>query len=147
MGSHFLLQGIFLTQGLNLGLLHCRQILYQLSYQGRFRGHIYLILHCVPVGNVSEDEHSLNSLPHSYCVTSWEDCFFSNAIHLVPLIQTELQAFAQPIMYPFLLPSKMPSFSLYSLFSIQLMHHLFQKAFSSYRTHMDSPSVNLPNPY
>ena len=30
---HFLLQGIFLTQGLNPGLLHCRQILYQLSYQ------------------------------------------------------------------------------------------------------------------
>ena len=29
-----LLQGIFLTQGLNGGLLHCRQILYQLSYQG-----------------------------------------------------------------------------------------------------------------
>ena len=34
---HFLLQGIFLTQGLNLGLLYCRQILYQLSYQGRER--------------------------------------------------------------------------------------------------------------
>ena len=29
-----LLQGIFLTQELNLGLLHCRQILYQLSYEG-----------------------------------------------------------------------------------------------------------------
>ena len=28
MGSHSLLQGIFLTQGSNLGLLHCRQILY-----------------------------------------------------------------------------------------------------------------------
>ena len=28
------LQGIFLTQGLNLGLLHCRQILYHLSHQG-----------------------------------------------------------------------------------------------------------------
>ena len=26
--------GIFSTQGLNLGLLHCRQILYQLSHQG-----------------------------------------------------------------------------------------------------------------
>ena len=25
---HFLLQGIFLTQGLNLSLLHCRQILF-----------------------------------------------------------------------------------------------------------------------
>ena len=31
---HFLLQGIFPTQGLNLGLLHCRWILHWLSYQG-----------------------------------------------------------------------------------------------------------------
>ena len=28
MGSHSLLQGIFLTQGSNLNLLHCRQVLY-----------------------------------------------------------------------------------------------------------------------
>ena len=28
MGCHLLLQGIFLTQGLNLSFLHCRQILY-----------------------------------------------------------------------------------------------------------------------
>ena len=34
MGCHFLLQGIFPTQGLSLGVLHCRLILYQLSYQG-----------------------------------------------------------------------------------------------------------------
>ena len=34
MGSLSLLQGIFLTQELNWGLLHCRWILYQLSYQG-----------------------------------------------------------------------------------------------------------------
>ena len=34
VGSLFLLQGIFPTQGSNSGLLHCRQILYQLSYQG-----------------------------------------------------------------------------------------------------------------
>ena len=34
VGCHFLLQGIFLTQGLNPGLLHCRQILYHLSHQG-----------------------------------------------------------------------------------------------------------------
>ena len=33
-GRHSLLQGIFLTQGSNLGLLHCRQILYCLSHQG-----------------------------------------------------------------------------------------------------------------
>ena len=31
---HSLLQGMFLTQGSNPGLLHYRQILYHLSYQG-----------------------------------------------------------------------------------------------------------------
>ena len=34
VGKLTLLQGIFPTQGLNPGLLHCRQILHQLSYQG-----------------------------------------------------------------------------------------------------------------
>ena len=34
VGSLSLLQGIFLTQELNWGLLHCRWILYQLNYQG-----------------------------------------------------------------------------------------------------------------
>ena len=33
MDSHFLLQGIFPTQGSDPGLLHCRQILYSLSHQ------------------------------------------------------------------------------------------------------------------
>ena len=34
VGCHFLLQAIFATQGLNLGLLHYRQILYHLSHKG-----------------------------------------------------------------------------------------------------------------
>ena len=34
VGCHFLLYGTFLTQGLNSGLLHCRQILYHPSHQG-----------------------------------------------------------------------------------------------------------------
>ena len=33
VGSHFLLQGIFPTQGSNPGFLHCRQIPYYLSHQ------------------------------------------------------------------------------------------------------------------
>ena len=33
VGCHFLLQGIFLIQGSNPGLLHCRQILYSRSHQ------------------------------------------------------------------------------------------------------------------
>ena len=38
MGCHFILQKIFLTQGLIPGLLHCRQILSHLSRQS----HLYL---------------------------------------------------------------------------------------------------------
>ena len=34
VGCHALLQGIFADKGWNLHLLHCRQILYHLSYQG-----------------------------------------------------------------------------------------------------------------
>ena len=48
---HALLQRIVSTQGSNLGLLHCRQILYHLSYQGSplwpakgllLQGHLFL---------------------------------------------------------------------------------------------------------
>ena len=35
-GCHFLLQGIFPTQGSNPGLPHCRQTLYHLSHQGSY---------------------------------------------------------------------------------------------------------------
>ena len=44
VGSLSLLQGIFLTQKSNQDLLHFRQILYQLSYQG---SHIYIFLSLV----------------------------------------------------------------------------------------------------
>ena len=42
---HLLLQGIFLTQELNLGLLHCRQVLYHLSYQ---QSSLTVPISCVP---------------------------------------------------------------------------------------------------
>ena len=44
-GLPFPSPGIFLTQELNLGLLHSRQILYQMSYEGRPHvpiGHLYI---------------------------------------------------------------------------------------------------------
>ena len=44
VGSRSLLRGIFLIQELNRGLLHCRQILYQLSYQGRLEMKTGIIL-------------------------------------------------------------------------------------------------------
>ena len=44
MGCHSLLQGIFLSQGLNPGLLPCRQSLYSLSHQGSLYACIALFL-------------------------------------------------------------------------------------------------------
>ena len=41
MGSLSLLQGIFLIQDSSLRLLHCRQILYQLSYEGSPKTYIF----------------------------------------------------------------------------------------------------------
>ena len=48
VGCHSLLNGIFPTQGLNLGLWHCRQILHYLSHHGSSFGPLslqYLSLH------------------------------------------------------------------------------------------------------
>ena len=46
VGSLSLLQGTFPTQGLNSGLLHCRQILYQLSHRGssKVKGELLIIM-------------------------------------------------------------------------------------------------------
>ena len=44
VGSPYLLQGIFPTQGSNLGLLHFRQILYCLSHQGSQVGNIGIVV-------------------------------------------------------------------------------------------------------
>ena len=48
VGSLSLLQGIFPTQESNQGLLHCRQILYHLSYQGSLYMCVYIFVYlCV----------------------------------------------------------------------------------------------------
>ena len=44
MGSHSVLQEIFLTQGSNPGLLYCRQIIYHLSHQGSLVGGPIIII-------------------------------------------------------------------------------------------------------
>ena len=70
MGCHSLLQGIFLTQGSNPGLLHCRKILYHLSHQGRYiyiylnhiAIHLKLIQHCKLLFSHSVMSNSLR--PH-----------------------------------------------------------------------------------
>ena len=59
VGSYSLLQGIFPTQGLNPGLLHCRWIHYQLSHQGS-NGH--------ELGQTLEDGEGQGSL---VCCSPW----------------------------------------------------------------------------
>ena len=63
MGCHFLLQGIFLTQGSSLRLLHCRQVLYHLSHQGSLGDHTYIyykaqLLHTLKLCCFVSDEGS-----------------------------------------------------------------------------------------
>ena len=57
---HVFLQGIFLTQGLNLGLLHCRQILYCLSQQGSLEKHWQM--YTVDIVGRVKDRETLESL-------------------------------------------------------------------------------------
>ena len=68
VGSHSLLQGIFPTQGLNSGVLHCRQMLYCLNYQGSPEAlciYIYLYIYaCVCTYIQIEDRVSLHTHIH-----------------------------------------------------------------------------------
>ena len=56
VGCLFLLQGVFPTQESNLGLLHCRHIVYHLSLQGSpqtyINGHKNTIVSCIQPGLV-----------------------------------------------------------------------------------------------
>ena len=53
VGCHFLLQEVFPTNGLNLGLPHCKQTLYCLSHQGSYmlsqvsESSLFLWLNCI----------------------------------------------------------------------------------------------------
>ena len=75
VGSHFLLQGIFPTQGSSLGLLYYRQILYHLSHLGSPRGPRNPEPKCVP--SICSPKH-LNSPPlESLLRTQWECVSFT----------------------------------------------------------------------
>ena len=63
---YFLLQGIFLTQGSNPGLLHCRQVLYQLSYQRSPIG-------IVKPGNFQDLSLFTAKRNNSWTSTGWEN--------------------------------------------------------------------------
>ena len=63
---HVLLQGIFPTQGSNLGLLHCRQILYRLNYEGRNKQYLSVF----ESHSLKEWLHYLTSPPKTSVITT-----------------------------------------------------------------------------
>ena len=67
MGCHALPQGIFPTWGLNLGLLHCRQILYPLSHLGMqiFRAWVEATADCSQIVVEEKKSFLLKSPPFS----------------------------------------------------------------------------------
>ena len=60
VGCHALLQGIFSAQGLNLGLPHCRQILYHLSHQGSLKNSYNSIKNNVKIRSKDLHRHTTN---------------------------------------------------------------------------------------
>ena len=71
---HFLLQGIFPTQGSNLGPLHCRQTLYPLSHQGslflrRFLKKLEIELPYDPAITQRKPKLKENMYPNVHCST------------------------------------------------------------------------------
>ena len=69
VGWHFLLQWVFLTQGLNPDLLHCRQILYLLSYQPWYITLIkYIFFKCNGKIQMNFSTNSIQMLQNTVCV-------------------------------------------------------------------------------
>ena len=81
VGCHVLLQGIFPTQGLNPGLLHCRQIPYNLSHQ---RSPLPIIICCKSLPTYTHSSQILFSgLVSGYMGITWKifQCSHANYIY------------------------------------------------------------------
>ena len=71
VGCHSLLQGIFPTQGLSPGLLHCRQILYHMSHQGSPLPGYYILGAIITTGDKIGIKNKLTSLKLLFKNGSW----------------------------------------------------------------------------
>ena len=70
VGSRSLLEGIFPTQGLNPGRLHCRWMLYQLSYQG------------IPYVSVCIHTHTHTHLTGKYILCSINSKKYTHCVYI-----------------------------------------------------------------
>ena len=96
VGNLSLFQGIFPTQGLNIGLPHCRQILYQLSLVES------IWLQCKIPGSISGSktcpgEGNGNPLQYSCLENPMDGGAWQAAVHEVAKIRTRLSDFTHSI--------------------------------------------------
>ena len=82
MCCHPLLQGIFPTQGWNLGFLHCRQLLYPLSHHYELNRIMY-----------ESGEGNSNPLQYSCLENPMDGGAWWAAVHGVPKSRTQLSEF------------------------------------------------------
>ena len=80
VGCHSLFQGIFPTQGSNLGFLHCRQILYHLTHQGS-PTHIIKLIKM----KLTKIKSILRACVRSHFSCVWLFVTFGTGVHQAPL--------------------------------------------------------------
>ena len=103
MGSLFLLQGIFPTQELNRDLLHCRQILYQLSHQGSlwFEGRVNMgSLAEVPKEELEELEVTIHKV-----LCGHETCFWTLRCSHLTLSKSSHDCLGTGVWVPYSIPN------------------------------------------
>ena len=102
VGCHFLLQGIFLTQGSNPHLLHCEQILYCLSYLGGLSETLQVLKSFLPTrydtdlqctsSHISSDLMKWRQTTRSYCIAQWTllniRCSSAELVFLFPVTKS-----------------------------------------------------------
>ena len=80
-GVGSLLQGIFLTQGSNLGVLHCRKILYHLSYWRKINERWGIV--------ITDKSERIQNPPHLYVVYSFIPVFSSpDSFPVLPILSS-----------------------------------------------------------
>ena len=72
VGCHFLHQGIFPTQGSNLGLPHCRQTLYPLSHQGYSGKRIYLSMQKTWIRSLGREDPMEKEMATPSIILAWK---------------------------------------------------------------------------
>ena len=109
VGCHFLLQGIFLTQGSNPGLLYFRQMLYPLSHEGS-------ILVRVPFINFHTlTPHTIHAIP--YFTQNAHPAYSQYHLSLTHRVHVACASHTHPIQHLDIHPHPIPSPSSTTLIS------------------------------